>query len=114
LLNVFLVAKALRREGMQYIVAPYEADAQMAFLEKRNIVDGIITEDSDLLVFGCQNVCYIRKRYVFFSALTGWYAVPQVLFKLDSDGACVEIKRSQFAACREYNIAGWTDNEFRQ
>jgi exonuclease-1 len=104
-------SQALKREGVQYIVAPYEADAQMAFLEQRNLVDGIITEDSDLLVFGCRNVNGLAPKTVdrIYSD-----RLPQVLFKLDSDGQCVEVQRSRFASCREFNMAGWTDNEFRQ
>ena len=38
------------------IVAPYEADAQLGYLSKINYIDGVITEDSDLLVFGAKNV----------------------------------------------------------
>lgn len=49
---------------MDYVVAPYEADAQMAFMEREGLVDGIITEDSDMLVFGCRNV-RIQSRSVF-------------------------------------------------
>ena len=37
-------------------MAPYEADAQLAFLAKESIVDLVITEDSDLLAFGCKRV----------------------------------------------------------
>jgi 5'-3' exonuclease len=37
-------------------VAPYEADAQLAFLNKANIAQLIITEDSDLILFGCEKV----------------------------------------------------------
>ncbi|GAA5870805.1 hypothetical protein JCM1840_006809 [Sporobolomyces johnsonii] len=88
----YQLIKALRREGIQYVVAPYEADPQLAYLERRGLVDGIITEDSDLLVFGCQNV----------------------LFKLDGEGNCVSIARKDFAKCREYDFAGWSDTEFRQ
>lgn len=43
---------------MECIVAPYEADAQLAYLQKEGIVDLVITEDSDLLVFGCQRVLF--------------------------------------------------------
>ena len=50
--------QALRAEGVPYVVAPYEADAQLAYLERIGLVDGIITEDSDLLVFGCKNVLF--------------------------------------------------------
>lgn len=39
-------------------MAPYEADAQLAYLEKEGIVDLVITEDSDLLVFGCKRVLF--------------------------------------------------------
>jgi 5'-3' exonuclease len=47
-----------RRAGVECIVAPYEADAQLAYLEKEGIVDLVITEDSDLLVFGCKRVLF--------------------------------------------------------
>jgi len=40
------------------IVAPYEADAQLAWLSRNNHVDFIISEDSDLLVYGCKRVLY--------------------------------------------------------
>ncbi|KAJ8431696.1 hypothetical protein Cgig2_006552 [Carnegiea gigantea] len=45
--------QVLKREGVDYIVAPYEADAQMAFLAITKQVDAVITEDSDLIAFGC-------------------------------------------------------------
>lgn len=48
--------KACRKQNIDCIVAPYEADAQLAFLNQREIVDFVITEDSDLLVFGCSKV----------------------------------------------------------
>jgi len=58
----------LKAEQVPYVVAPYEADAQLAYLEKEGIVDGIITEDSDLLVFGCKNVSYeVRDGHVKIS-----------------------------------------------
>ena len=44
--------KVLRENGIEFIVAPYEADAQLTwlFLDKRASL--IITEDSDLLAYG--------------------------------------------------------------
>jgi exonuclease-1 len=50
--------KACRSVGVECIVAPYEADAQLAFLSKSGIADVVITEDSDLLVFGCKKVLF--------------------------------------------------------
>ena len=41
---------------MDCIVAPYEADAQLAYLMKAGLTQAIISEDSDLLVYGCQKV----------------------------------------------------------
>jgi hypothetical protein len=44
--------------GVRVLVAPYEADAQLAFLSRNNIVDFVISEDSDLLVYKCRRVLY--------------------------------------------------------
>lgn len=45
---------------MDCVVAPYEADAQLAFLNKSDIAQAVITEDSDLLAFGCKKVSVQR------------------------------------------------------
>lgn len=52
------VIKALHEIGVDVLVAPYEADAQLAYLNKINIAQIIITEDSDLILFGCEKVLY--------------------------------------------------------
>jgi exonuclease-1 len=46
----------LKQLNIEYIVAPYEADAQLAYLMNQGIVDCCITEDSDLLPYGCKKV----------------------------------------------------------
>lgn len=46
------------RPSVKCIVAPYEADAQLAYLIKQDIVDVIITEDSDTVPYGCKEVKY--------------------------------------------------------
>lgn len=84
--------KVLRAEGIEYVVAPYEADAQLAFLEREGMIDGIITEDSDLLVFGCKTV----------------------LFKLDTYGNCVELQQARLANAKQVSFEGWGAAEFRQ
>ncbi|KHJ40861.1 hypothetical protein D918_09070 [Trichuris suis] len=40
------------------LVAPYEADAQLCFLSQTGLVDVVISEDSDLIPFGCTKVMF--------------------------------------------------------
>lgn len=82
----------LKKLGISYVVAPYEADAQLVYLERQGLVDGILSDDSDLLVFGAK----------------------RLLTKLDQYGNCIEINRRDFCACREISLTGWTDAEFRR
>lgn len=49
---------------MDCIVAPYEADAQLAYLNKCGIAQLIITEDSDLLLFGCDKVHVLPVKFI--------------------------------------------------
>lgn len=53
---LLVYVQAARAQGVDCIVAPYEADAQLAYLNKIGMVQAIITEDSDLLAFGCKKV----------------------------------------------------------
>lgn len=46
----------LVHERIEFIVAPYEADAQLGFMYRQGIVDLVITEDSDALPYGCRCV----------------------------------------------------------
>ncbi len=50
--------KEFYKNEIKFIVAPYEADAQLAYLSRENLVDFLITEDSDLLVFGAKKVLF--------------------------------------------------------
>ena len=52
-----LSGAATELHGILSAVAPYEADAQMAFLALNGHVHAVITEDSDLLPYGCPRVC---------------------------------------------------------
>lgn len=66
---VKLVMIELDNLNIKYVVAPYEADPQMVYLEKIGVVDGILSEDSDLVVFGC----------------------TKLITKLSDLGSCVEV-----------------------
>ncbi|KAH3663629.1 hypothetical protein OGAPHI_005030 [Ogataea philodendri] len=85
------VIEELKFRGVKYVVAPYEADSQMVYLEKQGLVQGIISEDSDLLIFGCQTL----------------------ITKLDESGSCVEIQRAKFKECRESAIGLFDDAQLR-
>jgi exonuclease-1 len=54
-----------RRRNVDCIVAPYEADAQLAYLNLKNMAQIVITEDSDLVLFGCTKVCVPSETYSF-------------------------------------------------
>lgn len=82
----------LKKMDIPYVVAPYEADAQLVYLERNGLVGGILSDDSDLLVFGAK----------------------RLLTKLDQYGNCIEINRRDFCACREISLTGWSDTEFRR
>ena len=51
---------------MPYLKAPYEADAQLAYMAKLGVIDYVITEDSDLLVYGAPKVRHM-VYFFFFS-----------------------------------------------
>jgi exonuclease-1 len=48
----------LKRLKVDVIVAPFEADSQIAYLYKKGLVDFSISEDSDLVPFGVKKVLY--------------------------------------------------------
>ena len=49
----FEVILKLREMNVEYLVAPYEADAQLAYLYRIEYIFAVISVDSDLLPFGC-------------------------------------------------------------
>ncbi|XP_077586459.1 exonuclease 1 [Stigmatopora nigra] len=82
--------KVARARGVDCIVAPYEADAQLAYLTKAGLAHAVITEDSDLLAFGCK----------------------KVILKMDKLGNGLEIDQSNLGRCRSLgNI--FTEQKFR-
>ena len=64
---------------IKYVVAPFEADSQLVYLEKNGFIDGILSEDSDLLVFGCR----------------------RLITKLNDYGECIEICSDDFQQLRD-------------
>uniref|UniRef100_A0A096MC31 Exonuclease 1 n=1 Tax=Poecilia formosa TaxID=48698 RepID=A0A096MC31_POEFO len=82
--------KAARQRGVDCIVAPYEADAQLAYLTKTGFAQAVITEDSDLLAFGCKTV----------------------ILKMDKQGNGIEIDQKNLGRCRSLGDV-FTEEKFR-
>ena len=59
---------------VEFYVAPYEADAQMSYMVKQGIADFAISEDSDLVAYGC----------------------PRIMMKMDHMGSCKEFNYDDF------------------
>ncbi|CAG9462848.1 unnamed protein product [Pedinophyceae sp. YPF-701] len=83
---------ALRAAKVEYVIAPYEADAQMAYLAKQGLVDAVLTEDSDLLAYGC----------------------PLVLFKMDKAGGVQAIAFEDLENCKGLDLKGFSPEMFMQ
>ncbi|XP_021517098.1 exonuclease 1 isoform X2 [Meriones unguiculatus] len=84
------VIKAARALGVDCLVAPYEADAQLAYLNKAGVVQAVITEDSDLLAFGCK----------------------KVILKMDQFGNGLEVDQARLGMCKQLGDV-FTEEKFR-
>jgi 5'-3' exonuclease len=61
------VQELLQMFGLPYIIAPMEAEAQCAYMELANLVDGVVTDDSDVFLFGARSVyknIFDDRKYV--------------------------------------------------
>ena len=94
----YQLMRKLREASVEFMVAPYEADAQLAYLQsvitvEHGGVSAVITEDSDLVAFGA----------------------TRILFKCTQDGYAKEFSaerafamdKSQLCAKGHVNFAGW-------
>ena len=84
----FEFIQALKNFNVEYYVAPYEADAQLAYMYKTGRAQVIITEDSDLLIFG----------------------VKKVMFKMDKQGNGIEVDLTKLGEVEELNFKKFTDD----
>jgi exonuclease-1 len=88
----YLLIQACKSASIGFIVAPYEADAQMARLAHTGLCDLVITEDSDILTYGC----------------------PRALFKVDFDtcqGQEIQLMRD-LGENESLSFKSWTHDMF--
>ncbi|XP_037822660.1 exonuclease 1 [Lucilia sericata] len=84
--------KECRQRGVDCIVAPYEADAQMAWLNKQGLAEYIVTEDSDLTLFGAK----------------------KILFKLDLTGQALLVENTKLHLAMGCKLEKYTFDKFRR
>lgn len=80
----------LIRLHVPYIMAPYESDAQLAFLSRTGIVDAVISEDSDTLCYQC----------------------PKVILKLSPEGNCKLVDLEQVYCTDKTGMLNWSPELF--
>ncbi|ETO30367.1 hypothetical protein RFI_06751, partial [Reticulomyxa filosa] len=106
----------LKELNVEYIVAPYEADAQLAYLYQTRKISAVISEDSDLLVFG---VGKVKKRKqaengrCLFDKEKIHPTNSKVLFKWKrAEGKGDEIVLQNLGSNRSLKFANWTHDMF--
>ena len=80
----------LKKFNIEYYVSPYEADAQLMYMWKEGYADVIITEDSDLLVYGWE----------------------KVFFKMDSKGYGYEVNIKNIGLITTPSFKSFTKEDF--
>ncbi|XP_003706025.3 exonuclease tos [Megachile rotundata] len=83
--------KECHKMNIDCIVAPYEADAQLAYLNISGIADVIITEDSDLILFGCK----------------------KVFFKMDVNGSGILVDQDRLHVAMDVSSEHFSMDQFR-
>ncbi|XP_014665920.1 PREDICTED: exonuclease 1-like [Priapulus caudatus] len=86
------VMLAARQKGVDCIVAPYEADAQLSYLNKCGFAQLVMTEDSDLVLFGCD----------------------RIIFKMDLNGNGVVYEKARLGEALGSSAAQFTFEKFRR
>ena len=92
--HMALIDPAGMGEGDDYVpvpvmISPYESDAQLAYLSSHNLIDAVITEDSDLIIYG----------------------VKRILFKMTPSGHCEQLVLSSLSHATNQPFSNWTHDQ---
>lgn len=69
--HALALMNSCREENVDCITSMYESDAQLAYLNKIGLADYVISEDSDLILFGCKKIIFklsLSGSCTFFDA----------------------------------------------
>ncbi len=80
---IYLTIDIMRQLKIDFVVAPYEADAQIAQLVHSGLAQVAISEDSDLVAYG----------------------VEEIIFKLQISGECNVLAARKYKDSRELRSA---------
>ena len=88
---VDLFMDILHELEIDFIVAPYEADAQMAFMVKQGLAEFAISEDSDLVAYGCPK---ILMKLDFWGKAEAWSyeEFKKMAINIEKDKALIPLK----------------------
>lgn len=102
------------RGAVDWIVAPYEADAQLAYLAKEGLVDAVISEDSDNLPFGVGRVVFkwdgfqgeqVIKHLTLFDLFSSLFSYARCSFRgflgwaMGTASICRALPKTCFLPC---------------
>jgi len=82
--------EVLKSEKVEYVVSPYESDAQCTYMIKTGQVAAVISEDSDMVAYGCS----------------------RVFFKMDNEGKGEEIRSRNLGANEDLDLLNWLPSKF--
>ncbi|KAJ6360462.1 hypothetical protein OIU77_004473 [Salix suchowensis] len=91
--------------GLPYIIAPMEAEAPCAFMKLANYVDGTVTDDADVFLFGARSVyknIFDDRKYVE----TYFMKDPAILGKFDVQTGLGVRKKESKVGGSEANCIG--------
>lgn len=92
-----LLVDILTALKIEVLVAPYEADAQIAYLVKEGIANFAISEDSDLIAYGCPRLL-MKLNFAGYCQVFSWeeFKVNEKLEKDKSLQVVQKMSREQF------------------
>jgi 5'-3' exonuclease len=104
------LVQALRQQKIAFLVAPYEADSQLAYLAQQGWLDVIVTEDSDLIPYGAGPLLYklgttsVSKRTTTRTA----QQQPQDIDNIAREPCGILVRWEDLSSCAMVDLSDFT------